>query len=82
MPLQYYSYWTFGIINLIVIPLSSEVITICILEGVWPVDVVWDVASVFLIDSGVVDPFCFLAANAKNRQLRKIIMDEWLGVMY
>ena len=40
MPLQYYSYWAFGITSLIVIPLSSEVITICILEGVWPVDVV------------------------------------------
>ena len=40
MPLQYYSYWIFDIISLIVIPLSSEVITICIAEGVWPVDVV------------------------------------------
>ena len=55
-----------------VIPLSSEDITICTSEEVWSVGVVWDVASVFLIDSGVVDPFCFLAANAKSRQLREI----------
>lgn len=55
-----------------VIPLSSEVITICKSEEVWSVGVVWDVLRVFLIDSGVVDPFCFLAANAKNKQLTEI----------